>query len=82
MKVRARSPGASVWASYALVAVALSPLGHTSVNSYHSVTLMAALSNAFPPELVMDLSTKGRGPKAVTDKGKTPCSPVPLPYLG
>lgn len=29
----------------------------------------------------MDLYTQGRGPKAVTDKEKTPSSPVPLPYL-
>lgn len=35
MKVRARSPSASVWASYPLWVVALSPLGHTFVSSYH-----------------------------------------------
>jgi hypothetical protein len=32
MKVRARSPSASVWVNYPLWVVALSPLGHTFVS--------------------------------------------------
>lgn len=34
-KVRARFPSASIWSSYSLWVVALSPLGHTFVSSYH-----------------------------------------------